>query len=63
MPIQMFPLCRCGRHRKVGSLNCDHIVEPVQTVTHTVKREELTLEKRGAENIYLDNAGHKRSRV
>ena len=50
-----------GRHGKVGSLNSDHIVQPVQTVTHTVTREELTLEKQGGGRKYI--VGHRWAQV
>lgn len=47
----------CGRHPMFGSLNCDHISKPVQTVTHAVRLNELTVVKKRA-NIETDIAGH-----
>ena len=42
------PVCCCGSRLMFESLNCDHTIQPVQTVTHTVRLNELTVVKSGA---------------
>lgn len=42
------PVCCCGSRLMFESLNCDHTIKPVQTVTHTVRLNELTVVKSGA---------------